>query len=196
MTLPFTSGRQWPEAHFEELKRHRIEGLSAAENAKLLNAKFGTAYTRCAVIGMIHRHVSEADRARRPAKPRRIVLEPRTQARVFGATKVPLYAKDPRTSPLKKKLDAIAAVLTEPVPVAGAAFSPLPGSTPKPWTERKYGECTWIVGGEGGDALSCCEPVEARGWCKSHLARGTAKPATEAQRRAAARARHAKRRAA
>ena len=49
-----------------------------------------------------------------------------------------------------------------PRAVARAArMGPLPGSNPRPWVLRLYGECCFPVAGEHADTLSCCEPVAA-----------------------------------
>lgn len=49
------------------------------------------------------------------------------------------------------------------------AFSPLAGSSPKPWLERAFGECAWPVGGEGADTISCCLPAMlGRPYCPAH----------------------------
>lgn len=57
-------------------------------------------------------------------------------------------------------------------PKRTSAWDPLPGSTPRAWTERRFTECSWPV----GDGLSCCEPVHRFGWCGVHAARGRVAP--------------------
>jgi GcrA cell cycle regulator len=172
MTLPFANGRQWPDEHFEDLKRHHIAGLSAAQIAKVLNTKFRTAYSRCAVIGQIHRNMTPAERLQRPSAPERLppaskrfaTLSPRPQARAFGPTKVP---------PIK--IAGIGAIYEAADPLApryaaGAkAFSPLPGLTPVPFLERHGRQCRWPVGGEGAD-MACCggRAPDGEPYCATH----------------------------
>lgn len=167
MTLPFTAGRQWPDEHFEELRRQHIAGLSASQIAKALNAKFLSTYSRCAVIGQIHRNLADTDRVRAPSAPKRTVtVTPRDQARAFGPTKVPPTIKIAGNGALYEPAEAMA-----PRYAARAdAFAPLPGAHPKPWIERGFGECCWPVSDDG--ALSCCEPVFSGSWCVAHDARG------------------------
>jgi GcrA cell cycle regulator len=46
---------------------------------------------------------------------------------------------------------------------------PLPGSNPKPWELRRWGECPYPVAAYGTPMLSCCEPVhDRRGYCLGH----------------------------
>lgn len=55
--------------------------------------------------------------------------------------------------------------------MTGEAFTPLFGSTPKPWTEREPGQCNWPV----GESLSCCNQVLHHGWCEAHVRAGLVK---------------------
>lgn len=61
-------------------------------------------------------------------------------------------------------------------------LGPLPGSTPRPWTLRLYGECCFPVAGSGADTLSCCEPVEVAAglycWRHKRVLRGESLPRT------------------
>lgn len=57
---------------------------------------------------------------------------------------------------------------------AADKLGPLPGSSPKVWTDRVDGrECPFPVGGAGADTLSCCLPVVGR-YCLGHTAIRTA----------------------
>lgn len=46
----------------------------------------------------------------------------------------------------------------------------LPGTTPRPWLTREFGECAWPVSGQGADTFSCCAPVDdpKRPYCARH----------------------------
>lgn len=62
---------------------------------------------------------------------------------------------------------------------------------PKPWTERRFGECAYPVSGEGADVFSCCEPAPKTArwnYCPAHMrlmtsARTPAQKAADAARR-------------
>jgi hypothetical protein len=62
-----------------------------------------------------------------------------------------------------------------PAAPKGAALAermgPLAGSTPRPWTQRRFGECCFPVGGAGDATLSCCLPTLRGGglYCAGHL---------------------------
>jgi hypothetical protein len=48
-------------------------------------------------------------------------------------------------------------------------LQPLPGSSPRPWVLRAFGECAFPVAGYGEGTLSCCDPVEpGRPYCLGH----------------------------
>lgn len=41
--------------------------------------------------------------------------------------------------------------------------------SPRPWTERRFGECAYPVEGIGADTLSCCNPVLGeKNYCTGH----------------------------
>lgn len=153
----------WNDANIEILKAGLAAGDSYAQIAKRIPG-----CTRCAAIGKALRlGLERPAAASKPAKAPRAPAVERTQKKGGGLAMRLLSGK-----------------ATEPVPVrlpraitSAAAFSPLPGSTPRVWTERLSGMCCWAVGGEGADTLSCCEPVHARGWCRDHFHRGTASEA-------------------
>ena len=139
------------------------DGLSAAEIARRL----GDGVSRCAVIGVVYR---AGKSNRRPKTSRQAYAKAPKVARAPRAA-----AKRPPARP-KLKLAGCGAVFEDAPARAprveidrSAAFSPLPGSSPKPWLERRFGECAWPVGGEGADTLSCCQPAEGQ-YCRSHLA--------------------------
>ena len=55
---------------------------------------------------------------------------------------------------------------------AAVRQGPLPGSTPRPWTQRAYGECCFPVDGDRADTRSCCLPTaKPTGlYCDGHVA--------------------------
>jgi GcrA cell cycle regulator len=66
----------WEEAHSTALREYLDKGMSFAEIARALNARFGTAYSRNAAIGRARRlglSVPERERAARPLnKPKQV----------------------------------------------------------------------------------------------------------------------------
>lgn len=49
-------------------------------------------------------------------------------------------------------------------------LAPLPGSTPRPWLTRDFGECAFPVEGESFNTRSCCLPVAPRrAYCPGHV---------------------------
>lgn len=142
----------WTDERTDTLKRLWIGGLSASEIARELGG-----ITRNAVIGKVDR-LGLLARAK-PSKPGQ------SAAKAAVARKARLVVagggcviQAPEAPPPR-------------VEIPDDVYAPLPGSTPRPWTERKAGECTWLV----GEGLSCCNAVHARGWCASHHAIGTVK---------------------
>jgi len=63
---------------------------------------------------------------------------------------------------------------------------------PRPWGTRRYGECAYPHDGQGADTRSCCNPTGGPTYCSQHAKVMFTKPATEAQRKAAAKARQVK----
>jgi hypothetical protein len=154
------------EAHRLEAKRLYMDGLSANEVAKALARTFPErdGPTANAVIGLMWRlGVTSADRktATRSAmkKVARIGPIPKPK-REASPTRATIAARSKALKP-------------EPIPMSKPVL--LSGQE-KVWTERKFGECNWIVAGEGADSLACCAKVHARGWCAFHYERGTLKP--------------------
>lgn len=64
LRYPNLSHKTWTSAQFQDLKDWHSEGLSATLIAIRLNEKYGTSYTRNAVIGASHR----ANLPKRPSK--------------------------------------------------------------------------------------------------------------------------------
>jgi len=132
------------------------QGYSAAETATLL----GPAFTRRSVIG-------QADRRgwRKADGMTRSDMRRKSPTEGFKKAPRPVTADDGRIRPSVVSL-------SDKIPYAHA-FKPLPGSKPRPWTTRNPLECSWPVNMPEDGFWSCCEPVEARGWCKVHRELGT-----------------------
>lgn len=154
---------EWPDDEIATVDRLWREGKSGTEIGKTLTR------TRCAVLGLIHRMkragVEFPERGPRPpARPQmeryyaRKAAKAAAEAREGGPKIATMNGyRRPRSNPVP------------PTPDVDLGFS-------RPWTERAFNECSWPIGGEGADTLSCCAPVKGRGWCAYHLEVGT-KPA-------------------
>ena len=122
-------------------------GASYTDIAKAL----GNGATRSAVCG----HVTRLGLTRKGAytRPRRLVSNP------LGAEGV---------ARMKVRAERLAKEPFDPT-LSGAGLSS-PGA--KPWTERRFGECAYPVGGTGADTVSCCNLAVAspRGphYCAGH----------------------------
>lgn len=151
----------WTEKRERILREKFAEGLSYSQIAKVI----GQGCTRNAALGRAKRlglvRGSETARLnarsahhRQPMRPKpaRPAPKPKPQLIITGGH---VAEKPPGHEPL--------------VAIPQRAWEPLPGSNPKPWTERRFGECNWPI----GEGLSCCEPVHKRGWCTAHFERGT-----------------------
>jgi hypothetical protein len=159
--LPARLGAFWTPTRVEDARRLYIdEGKSAAEVAAIL----GHGATRNTIIGKAHRMGWMAS-ARKPAsKPARLPAPPKIRA--------------PRNKPalvfgdLPRPANDGGKPAAAPAPVR-VTLASIESPNARPWMDgRKFGECTWLIG-EGMSALSCCNPVLARGWCAGHHAVGT-----------------------
>lgn len=151
----------WTDERLGLAKALWADGHSASQIAKQLGG-----VTRNAVIGKLNRAGLQRAPATAPSRA------PRTQAKVFGATKVKLAKPRLKLAGNGAVIEEAEARAARAIPFADA-FTPLPGTTPQPFTERAFNQCAWPVGGESADTLSCCAPIHARSWCKGHFLLGT-----------------------
>lgn len=158
---------KWPPERIDALAELWAEGLSCSKIAEALNDRFGCRLTRNAVIGKVHRSgMPRRSAAVKIANNRAAATARREKRGLRENFDAAMILKRQATAPRP---------LPEPPPVADASFA-------KPWMERGFGECTWIIAGTGAEAVACCAPVHAFGWCKAHHRIGT-KPSTYEQRR-------------
>lgn len=173
----------WTDDRTETAKRLHREGYSATQIAKQLGG-----LTRNAVIGKLTRlGLSRRDSPREPSKsavhPVRIVASKPTPEQ-GGST--PLAAR------AKRLIVIVERAAPEPGeprhPRHDADLSLFDGPGGRPWTERRFGECAWPVGGDGADVRSCCAPVAvdamgepASAYCGPHHRAGHAAQTTTAR---------------
>lgn len=146
---------RWSAERVEQAKSLWLAGNTAAHIAKVL----GHGISRNAVIGRMYRMGLKFERPSDPQKAER-------------------KAARPKASPRPRKRLLIAgknAVFSEPkarkpwVIVPEKAWHPLPGSAPRPWTERGFG-CKWPIDIPGAaEQHACCEPKDPeQNYCQAH----------------------------
>lgn len=152
---------EWPPAHTDLLRAIWPEGLTATQAARRIQEAFPEArYTRNAVIGKVHRiglprqsHAAGLEANRLTSKlTRAISRKPKAKLRLVGPA---VYEADAPRKPLRAIKESV--------------WQALPGSSPRPFTERPPGGCRWPIGDE---ALSCCLPASHGPYCAVHGAIG------------------------
>lgn len=139
------NGAGWNDERVATLTKLWLDDrcLSCAQIAKIM----GGGQTRSSVIGKVHRlglpkrgrpHTPDGA-AQRQRRPR-----PNVMLRIVRAPSPP-----PRAT------------------VDPAIFEALEGSEPRPFYERRLGECKWPIGA-GADMRSCCQPEDRAGYCRTH----------------------------
>ena len=149
MTWPAPRG-DWTDEVIAELKDLWAAGPSCSQIATALNKKFRTTYSRNAVIGKVTRLGLEG-RGRASAPPG---VRPKSAPKHRGGTKSRI----------------VRSIATAPLPELRVIEAHV---DPRPWLERRFGECNWLVSGDGADSLACCGTVYRRGWCRAHFRIGT-----------------------
>ncbi|CAN7450949.1 hypothetical protein LJR219_002940 [Phenylobacterium sp. LjRoot219] len=148
----------WTDARIAQLTRLWRQGVSAAGIAEALGD-----VSRSAVLGKLHR--LRLLRSRNAASaPRRYDGAADLQAGSEGRV---------RPAPAAGALSSARLGPPEPPrsPWRETAFAPLPGTAPRHWLSREFGECAFPVGGEGDELLSCCAPTHPRrAFCPTHHA--------------------------
>lgn len=149
----------WTEARIAQLIRLWTEGVSASGIAEALGD-----VSRSAVLGKLHR--LQLLGSRKPASTPRRYDGPALVAAPTVSVGGPAVAFSPAIRPR-------AATPPEPPrsPWREAAFEPLPGTSPRPWLSRTFGECAFPVGEDADGPMSCCAKVKPRsGYCPAHHA--------------------------
>jgi GcrA cell cycle regulator len=168
----------WTVEKVEAFKVLWGEGKSGSEIAKALGLRSRSAVlSKARRLNLPNRDVAECNRVRAAKRPKG-PPKPRPKKRHNNFASI-------NSARRKAKAELIivgCSAAEEPAPPPKVidkedAFNPLPGSTPKPWTEREFGECAWPVGGEGAETLSCCQKVSKGSWCIDHARLGFQRPA-------------------
>jgi GcrA cell cycle regulator len=155
---------QWPSEHSDALCDYFFKGLSYAEIGREINARFGTAYTRNAVVG----------------RAKRLGLGLATPERLISPSIVPsLPGESARLTPPR----AAPSVLNLPPPSALQPANPVKlrcvGVQPRliALDELEQGDCRYPYGGdkEGDEIAFCGHPRQSgSSYCAPHarLTRG------------------------
>ena len=147
----------WAPGHSDALREFLAKGMSFAEAAKEINAKFGTCYTRNAAIGRSKRMgLSVPERAESPSIVPPLPNGPRS---VRPRESSPLERIRPPMSALKR---------TEPVKLRCVGLKPRLVSL----LELGPGECRYPYGGDrDGEAITFCgHPSQAgSSYCAAHF---------------------------
>lgn len=146
-----------PERKEQALAMWR-EGMSASQIAQTIGG-----VSRSAVIGVIHR-MGAVGRAvlSKPARPARKAARPRS---------LPAAPKPALTVKANKQVFEAPEARPPRALTGDEAFcTPLPGSAPRPFWDRKLEECRWPIG-TGTDLRCCCEPATRDGYCEPHAQR-------------------------
>jgi len=170
----------WPPEHSAALHEHVTRGMSYAEAAAAINARFGTAYTRLAAI-------SRGKRMKLAAPPR----PEKGPSFVPRSQRLP-KAKSAKAKSAKKKFGVPHGAAEGADPAPPAVERPKPpklrsvGISPRlvPLLDLAPGECRYPYGGDGeGEAITFCGHPCFRGsaYCAPHF-HLTRRPAVEADR--------------
>lgn len=197
----------WTDDRVEKLKELAGLGWSASQISKALGR-----VSRNGVIGKLHRlglnaraqpsvpgqraPISEKA-VQGKSKPSR---QPKTEAqeradglrappvkRAVKGGRVGFNFRDAGSAPPPiKNADGEVIKIGEPwVPLSryDRAFQALEGTAPRPFLERRAGQCRWPIDGADGEFLACCAPSGVKGYCETHHALGhtasTRKPSGE-----------------
>jgi hypothetical protein len=160
---------KWPDEAAETLRKLWTSGLSCSQIAAELNKTYGLRFSRNAIIGKGQRLGlgAKAGAVRQPAsapgkvkaitppkprapksKPAPKAAKPKADVTVFGNGMV--FERPDYMAPKRIPADQ--------------AFDALPGSSPRPWTERASNQCRWPI----GDGLSCCLLKVDDRYCAEH----------------------------
>lgn len=147
----------WAPAHCAALKTYAAKGLSYSEITDAINLKFGTNYSRSAVLGRARR-MGQADAVRAEASPRGQVLSvsaisatrPRAEQRTPRFVRIPDFAR------------------TEVAPIRCSDVSPRHAAL----IDLGRGDCRYPYGGDAeDDPITFCGQARRRGssYCTPHF---------------------------
>ena len=165
----------WIQEATDLLIEHYNTGVTASASAKMINAKFGTRYTRNAIIGKRDRvGLSRANpiqsQMMRDPLAKAALDAARRRKRAERLAKLELAEQSRERKQEIKRLreaEAYAAKIEAVAPVKSFAKS-----TVDAIMSLKFNSCRYPIGGVGADDFHfCCEPQdEGSSYCKTHRA--------------------------
>jgi GcrA cell cycle regulator len=145
----------WTAENIEKL----VSWWNAGQSANEIAQNWDNAVSRNAVIGKIHRLRKAGVELRSAANFPRLATRPPAKPK-----------REPRMRlPPQYPIQPVKTITLQVVP-----------PTAKPWTQRRFDECSWPISGEGADLIACCQPVQNR-WCAEHDAIGSVPLKTSAK---------------
>jgi GcrA cell cycle regulator len=171
----------WSDERVELLKALWDKGLSATQIA----AQLGGALSRNAICGKarrigLYRTFEQITAAK--AYGGRTNMKGHSLRRIAQQTRAAAPPKRKPQAPLPAIRVSETRTYAQPEPTPLPVFRPEPvASTPKPWLERRFGECAAPVSGEGADVWSCCAAAPNGPYCAAHRAPFYTKAAAKAR---------------
>lgn len=153
----------WTAEQVAKLTRMRAEGLTQVQIAEALGVTRSAVSGRLVRMGLKQEKRGPPDQGKgwageaRKAKAREYSRQKAREHRAFRRVSEPC---DPRPTASK------------PREIVEFDLKPLVGSSPRPYTRRLSGECTWPVIADGAETHSCCLPVHRGSFCEQHARRG------------------------
>ncbi len=162
----------WPAEHSEALRQYRAGGMSHAEVARAINARFGTAYSRNAVIGRGKRLGLGGPEGREESPKPPQAIEPRLRS-----------GRERRTSQPRRPIQKLPMPTFESVKTMKLRCVEIDPRRLS-FAELERGDCRYPYGGDEEDeAITFCGHPQRHGssYCTAHfhLTRG---PGTAPQR--------------
>ena len=151
----------WAAEQVAELVRMHHEGMPQRQIAEVLGV------TRSAVSGRLIRMGLKRERSGAPDRGKGWAGDGREEKqREYSREK----AREQRA--MRRLSDSYAPKPARPREIVEFDLTPLAGSSPRPFTRRLSGECTWPVIADGAETHSCCLPIHRGSFCEQHARRG------------------------
>ena len=181
----------WAQEATDMLIEHYKTGVTASASARIINAKFGTQYTRNAVIGRRDRvGLSGANRIQsRPARDPLIKAAIDAERRRKRAERIAKLEREQQSLKRKKEIAALKQAEAYAAKLdAIAPIRPYAKSTADAIMSLAFKSCRYPIGAVGADDFHfCCQPRdEGSSYCTDHRAICTVKVPLQVKMKVAA----------
>lgn len=154
----FAQTPQWTPDELATATGRFLAGESASEIGRSFKL------TRSAVLGRLNRagvRLTTAQASARRGNGRNVQA-----ARVRAKSSARPKARAKAKVETRRHGSGMVGKVREPAPTP----PPEPtGALARPWIERGFGECNWVLDGPDGAPWSCCEPTtDGASWCPHH----------------------------